>query len=132
MTEVNVIISIGTNVEPNINMFMAKQRIERMFRSVQYSSEIWTEAVDLPGADKFLNCLAYVRTAHGLKQVHQALKQVERKCGVSQAMKNAGMVKLDIDILQYGDERFHEEDWKRSYVKYLMEELKGRIATEKR
>jgi 2-amino-4-hydroxy-6-hydroxymethyldihydropteridine diphosphokinase len=124
MTEAkDLIISIGTNVEQSINMFMGKQRLEELFHNIQYSSEIWSDAIDLPESDRFLNCLAKVRTVHGLKQVRQALKQVERKCGVSQAMKHAGMVKLDLDILLYGDERFHKEDWERPYIKHLMMEL---------
>ncbi|MBR5440320.1 MAG: 2-amino-4-hydroxy-6-hydroxymethyldihydropteridine diphosphokinase [Prevotella sp.] len=124
MTEAkDLIISIGTNVEQSINMFMGKQRLEELFHSVQYSTEVWSDAIDLPESDRFLNCLARVRTVHGLKQVQQALKQIERRCGVSQAMKHTGIVKLDLDILLYGNERFHEEDWERPYIQQLMREL---------
>ena len=35
-----------------------------------------------------------------------------------------GCVPIDIDILQYGDERFKEDDWKRDYVKALWKELR--------
>ena len=104
-------------------MFMGKQRLEELFHSVQYSTEVWSDAIDLPESDRFLNCLARVRTVHGLKQVQQALKQIERRCGVSQAMKHTGIVKLDLDILLYGNERFHEEDWERPYIQQLMREL---------
>ncbi|MBR5918994.1 MAG: 2-amino-4-hydroxy-6-hydroxymethyldihydropteridine diphosphokinase [Prevotella sp.] len=124
MTEAkDLIISIGTNVEQSINMFMGKRRLEELLHSVQYSTEVWSDAIDLPESDRFLNCLARVRTVHGLKQVQQALKQIERRCGVSQAMKHTGIVKLDLDILLYGNERFHEEDWERPYIQQLMREL---------
>ena len=124
MTEVkDLIISIGTNVEQTLNMFIAKQRLEELFHNIQYSSEIWTDPIGLPDSDRFLNCLAFTRTVHGLKQVNQALKQIERKCGVSYAMKHTGTVKLDLDILKYGDERFHESDWERPYIKQLLKEL---------
>ena len=124
MTEAkDLIISIGTNVDQSINMFMGKQRLEELFHNIQYSSEIWSDPIDLPESDRFLNCLAKVRTVHGFKQVHQALKQIVRRCGVSQAMKHAGTVKLDLDILKYGDERMHEADWERPHIKLLMNEL---------
>ena len=125
MTETkDLIISIGTNVDQSINMFMGKQRLEELFHHVLYSSEIWSEPIELIESKPFLNCLAKVRTIHGLKQIRQALKQIERKCGVSQAMKHAGTVKLDLDILLYGDERFHTNDWERPYIKELLKELK--------
>lgn len=124
MTEAKeLIISIGTNVEQSVNMFIGKQRLEELFHNIQYSSEIWSDPVDLPESDRFLNCIAKVRTVHGFKQVYQALKQIERRCGVSQAMKHTGTVKLDLDILKYGDRRLNEADWERPYIKLLMKEL---------
>lgn len=124
MTEVKeIIISIGTNIDQDLNMFIAKQRLEELFHNIQYSSEMWTDPIDMPDSDRFLNCLAYTRTVHGFKQVRQALKQIERRCGVSYAMKHAGIVKMDIDILLYGDERLHESNWNRPYIQQLMKEL---------
>lgn len=120
----DIIISIGTNVDHSVNMFLAKQRLEELFHNVRYSSEIWSEALDLPESDRFLNCLAVTHTVHGYKQVHQALKQIERKCGMGYAMKHTGTVKIDLDILRYGEERFHESDWERPYIKILLNELK--------
>lgn len=36
--------------------------------------------------------------------------------------KDKNIVKIDIDILLYGDKRLHDKDWTRGYVKELMKE----------
>ena len=123
-----LILAIGTNIDQEMNMFVAKQLISQLFHHVVFTSEIWTNPVNIH-SDSFLNCLAYTQTTHGLKQIKQAIRQIEHKCGVSQAMKHAGYVKLDIDILFFDGTRYHEEDWERHYVQHLIKELTDRNIT---
>lgn len=117
-----VILAIGTNIEQEKNMFVAKQLLMQLFHGIIFSSELWTSPIDV-SSDGFLNCLAYAKTPHGHKQVLQAIKQIEHRCGVSLAMKHAGLVKIDIDLLLYDDRRYHEKDWGRHYVKSLLKEF---------
>ena len=38
-------------------------------------------------------------------------------------LRKRGIVMMDLDLLQYGEEKHHTDDWQRAYVKQLMEEL---------
>jgi 2-amino-4-hydroxy-6-hydroxymethyldihydropteridine diphosphokinase len=51
------------------------------------------------------------------------LKSVEQEMGRTQEDRLAGIVKIDLDILQFDDTRHHERDWQRPYVIQLIKEL---------
>jgi len=36
-----------------------------------------------------------------------------------------GVVRMDVDLLLYNGERYHEEDWNRSYIQTLMKEIEA-------
>lgn len=117
-------ISIGTNINQEEKLSLAKNMLRGLFTNIVFSSEIWTEPIGIQ-TDEFLNCIAMASTKHGLKQIERALKQIERRCGDTKSKRTENIISMDIDILQYGDEKFHVEDWKRDYVTKLMKELTG-------
>ena len=125
-----LIISIGTNVDHDLNMTLAKRALLTLLPDMTFTTEKWTTPVDAE-SDKFLNCLALATTRHGAKQIVRAFKQIERKCGDTKGKRSKGTITVDIDILKYDDEIFHKEDWQRGYIRELMREINEMKRQEK-
>ncbi|QYR10544.1 2-amino-4-hydroxy-6-hydroxymethyldihydropteridine diphosphokinase [Prevotella sp. Rep29] len=125
-----LIISIGTNVDHDLNMTLAKRALLTLLPDMTFTTEKWTNPVDAE-SDKFLNCLALATTRHGAKQIVRAFKQIERKCGDTKGKRSKGTITVDIDILKYDDEIFHKEDWQRGYIRALMREINEMKRQEK-
>ena len=122
-TNKKLIISIGTNIEQETNMLKAEIMLVKLFGDkILFTDNIWNDPVDID-SDLFLNRLAAVNTPHGLLQLQRAFKQIERHVGASKGEKRRGIVRIDIDILQYDEERLHVEDWNRPYVEKLLKQL---------
>ena len=69
----------------------------------------------------YLNQLCQGTTAFGPNLLSEVLKETEKRQG--RTHNEDGIVTLDLDLLQYDDQRFHLRDWERSYVKDLINEL---------
>ena len=69
----------------------------------------------------YLNQLCKGTTAFGFNLLNEVLKETEKRQG--RTHNEDGIVTLDLDILQYDDEKFHLRDWTRNYVKDLINEL---------
>ncbi|MDY6206978.1 MAG: 2-amino-4-hydroxy-6-hydroxymethyldihydropteridine diphosphokinase [Prevotella sp.] len=117
-----LLISIGTNVDHEEKMAFAKKYLRGLFSTIVFTNDIWTDPINIV-SDRFLNCLALTTTKHGLKQMERALKQIEKKCGDSKSKRSENIIAIDIDILQYGNQRLNEEDWNREYIQALIKEL---------
>lgn len=104
----------------------ARELLYRLFSDISFTESIWTLPVDIKNTDskiKYLNCLARIDTSHELAQIEPVLKQVERQLGRSKGEKSLGIVRIDIDILMFDEEKHHLRDWERSYIHYLLKYL---------
>ena len=115
-----IIVALGTNFDQRKNAFTAESILKTIIKDSHVSKYLWTKPINLEHSDKFLNFLIFGKTHYGLTQLNKAFKQLEKKCGRNRSDELRGIIKLDIDILQYGNEIYHREDWNRDYVKELM------------
>jgi 2-amino-4-hydroxy-6-hydroxymethyldihydropteridine diphosphokinase len=114
---------MGSNVSQVYNMQMAVTMMMSLLgKSVIFSRRVWTTPIGFD-SDKFLNCIAVAYTDQGMPQLVRAFKDIEHRLGSMKSEHSAGVVKIDIDVLQYGDQRFHASDWNRDYIKALMKEM---------
>lgn len=117
--ENNIIISIGSNFEPQENIEFAKKKLYVILgEETIFSKSIWTDPIGMV-SEKFINCLCFSKTSHTLPQLQKALKQIEKQRFRSRKNDLQNRITLDIDILQYGDSKYHLSDWDRDYVKKL-------------
>lgn len=125
-----VILSLGANENQESNMQLAQYKLERLLSNqVIFSEMMWTTPIGID-SDQFLNCLAVAHTHHSFTQLHRALKQIERSLGSLRAERKRGVVKMDIDILLFGDSRYHIDDWQRNYVRRLLERMGEKTSVE--
>jgi 2-amino-4-hydroxy-6-hydroxymethyldihydropteridine diphosphokinase len=85
--------------------------------------------VTMPAYDKpddklyYSNMLATFSTELDEQSLIMLLKNAEMELDDTPELRKRGIVMMDLDMLQYGEEKHHTDDWQRTYVKQLMEEL---------
>lgn len=123
-TNTNIIIALGSNIEQESNMDYALELLRRLFGHISVTDKIWTEPMGIEvSADKFLNCIIVTESKHGYDQVYKAMKQIERKIGSYKSERRRGIVKIDIDILKFGNSIYHASDWERPYIQQLLKQV---------
>lgn len=120
---IKIVVALGTNVNQNENMKQAVDLLRQAFADMRFGRMMWTEPIGLPHSDKFLNMLGVGYTKSSKQRVERALKSIEKRCGRSASASKLGVIAMDIDILLFGDEKCHEEDWERDYIQELMGEI---------
>ena len=118
-----IIIVLGSNYEQEKNVRYAIMELTLAFPEIAFSRMIRTEPIGMADSPQFVNAIGIAMTEKKEEHVVRILKGIERKCGRTKEDKALGIVKLDLDLLLYGDVRHKESDWKRNYVKLLMSEM---------
>lgn len=117
-----IILALGSNSEQTIGMGKAKTLLMALLGDVRFSKTIWTSPIGIQ-SDNFLNCMAKANTSMSFSRLNAALKKIEHLCGDTSPNRKENVIKMDIDILQYGTEIRHEKDWSRPYIIELLNEL---------
>jgi 2-amino-4-hydroxy-6-hydroxymethyldihydropteridine diphosphokinase len=71
----------------------------------------------------YLNQLVAATTALTVDALQTALKDIEIHLGRTDDDRRQGIVRIDLDLLQYEQQRYHLRDWDRYYVKELIVKL---------
>lgn len=123
-----IIIALGSNWEQEKNIRFAMQRLRTFLPAIRFSRLLWTQPIGME-SDLFLNVLGVVDLSGmvGSKmetadEIVQVLKQIEGECGRQSGDKAKGIVMVDLDLLQFQNQRFHVDDWDRDYVRLLLQE----------
>ena len=127
----HIIISLASNFNQEANLEAARTALTLLLTEAHFTSAKWTEPIGngpLGSAawhrqecSMYLNQLCQGTTAFGPNLLSEVLKETEKRQG--RTHNEDGIVTLDLDLLQYDDQRFHHRDWERSYVKDLINEL---------
>ena len=105
---VKVILSLGSNLNPQENLPKAYTRLEEHFNVLQSSSLYRTEAVKKQQETKdFFNQALEIETTLPFPILYQHLKIIEDE--FRREHGNKRVVTLDIDIITYGDEVFKHQ-----------------------
>lgn len=116
-----IIISLASNYEQKKNLSEARMWLGQILFDISYSRELWTEPIGHPSSSLYLNQLVFAKCRLTTEELEQKLKQIEKKLGRTDECRQKGIVTVDLDLLQYGDDRYHLSDWERPYVKDLIE-----------
>ncbi len=102
---IKVILSLGSNINPQDNFSKAQKKLQENFKIHQTSSLYRTEAVkNQQITQDFLNKTLTIETTTPFPELYQQLKTIEAEFGRESG--NKIVVPLDIDIITYGDEVF--------------------------
>lgn len=132
-----IIIELGSNENPSDNIQLAKEKLSLLFPRIEFTRSLSTAPIGMKSRN-FVNALAYVYINDGyegvigqeasailnVEDVLRNLKGIERELGRLPGDKAHNIVKIDLDLLQYGDVILKKEDWQRPFVLQLMKEIK--------
>jgi len=121
----HVILSLAANRYQKSNLAKARQCLGEVFSDLYYTTEQWTEPMSSTRHDLYLNQLAEGVTELELDTLNLRLKQIETDFGRTAEKRRLGIVPIDLDILEYDGQRYHERDWQRPYVTCLIGELRN-------
>ena len=105
-------MALGSNHNPLQNISHAEVILKQLFPDITFSKRLWTNPIGMT-SPQFLNTLAICSTKH-----------IELLCGDTQSQRKEKIVAMDIDILKYGSQKLHENDWNRPYIQQLLKEMK--------
>lgn len=117
-----LLIALGTNVNQKQNIQKAMDLLRKTWHDILFTNLKWTKPIGMD-TDLFYNCLAYAKVDEDLSQVQQILKNIEKACGNTEADRAHQKIQMDIDILMFGTRKLHEQDWQRSYIQKLIQEI---------
>lgn len=122
MNSKQVILALGTNVNQERNMKQVMQLLVDTWPDMKFTTPKWTQPIGM-ASDLFYNCLAYTKVEESLEELTEKVKNMEQICGDTRADRSFNRIQMDIDILLYGDNKLHKDDWQRDYVQELMNEI---------
>lgn len=101
LVEVDVLISVGSNIDAAANTRAGVKLLRQKYGELQLSSVVETSAVGFDG-DNFLNCVVGFRTSLPAADIAEGLKDIERICGRRRVSQKFSARTLDLDLLLYG------------------------------
>lgn len=97
-----VLIAIGSNHDAEAHVGSALQALSRHWQVLRASAPAWSRDQATPGLGltrTYLNAAVILRCNWPLWRLHRALQGLERAAGRTPALRMAGLVPLDLDIL---------------------------------
>ena len=118
-----VILSLGANYEAEKNLPEARISLGQILFSPLYTDAIWTEPIASKRTDLYLNQLVKAQTNLDFDALIKEIQEMELRHGRTPKEREQGIVRIDIDVLEYDGVRHHLRDWERPYVKDLLPQL---------
>ena len=120
-----ILLALGSNVAAELHIEQAKARLSAVFPQLRFSRSLITPAIGIV-SPPFINCLAEGYCSAPLEEVIVALKDIEAQMGSVSEERKKGIVKIDIDLLQFDDMKRKADDWSRDYIQLLLNELSSK------
>ena len=117
-----ILLALGSNVAAELHIEQAKTRLSAVFPQLRFSRSLITPAIGIV-SPPFINCLAEGYCRVPLEEVIVALKDIEAQMGSVSEERKKGIVKIDIDLLQFDNTKRKADDWSRDYIQLLLNEL---------
>ena len=118
-----ITLALGSNFSAEANIEQAKARLMAAFGKLRVSHSLVTPAIGIV-SPPFVNCVIMAQSNQDMQNVLHTLKCIEADMGSLPEDRRKGIVKIDIDLLQFDDIRRKEEDWNRDYIQLLINELR--------
>ena len=110
------LLSIGCNVNREEQMSRVQEVLTKTFPGITFSKIIISPDDTNEGAP-YSNCIARGNSDLSETELCYTLKAIERQLGRTDSKS---VMMMDIDLLQYGDTKYHHSDWERPYIKALL------------
>ncbi len=118
-----VIIAVGSNIDPDTSIAKAREILARDFEVVAETDFVSTKPVGYTQQPDFLNGAILVRTDLKLEPLRQHLKQIEDTLGRRRGVLTFGPRIVDLDIVVWNGKLLDPDFYEREYLKKAVLEL---------
>lgn len=114
--ENKILLSLGSNTDRERNISDAGRLLAESFISIRFSIPVYTAPINMSCSVPFLNQVAVAVTENEPDEVICRLKLIERQLHRTPDGNAAGVIPIDIDLLQWNDLILKPADLQRDYV----------------
>ncbi len=122
MRHTEVLIAVGSNFDAEYTIDEAMLKLPSLLSDIRFTPVMVNPAIGIEAAD-FSNLLVTGTTTADAATLNAQLKAIERHCGDSRELREQRHIRLDLDLLAFGNRQMHKADWDRGYIKALLQEL---------
>lgn len=115
-------LALGSNTDATKNIEKAKAMINKEWPEMMWSQSLTTKPIGII-SDNFINALACGFTTDSYEKVINVTKNIEIKLHYNKEERQQGIIKIDVDVLQYSNKKCKKNDWNREYMKALIKDL---------
>jgi len=123
-----VIIGVGSNIEPDKNICLAREIIKENFYWLSETTPVKTKAIGDDKAPDYLNCCYFIETKLQRSELKKKLIAIENQLGRIRDTEIIQTRSIDLDIVVWNekvvDKDFYNRDFLRNAVLELLPELK--------
>ena len=123
MTEHRAVISLGSNIDPEINVEKALKGLKLIGLIVKKSSFIYTEPLLYEDQPEFLNGAVLLETKLEQEQLRLQLKNLEADLGRIHTANKNGPRTIDLDIIIFDGEVVDDDYYERDFLHKMVAEL---------
>lgn len=119
------IISVGSNIDPELNIKKARSFLQRHFQLLKETVFLKTEPAGYTDQAPFLNGAFLIRSKRNRESVKGILLKIENACGRVRTENKNGPRTIDLDISAVNGEICDEDYNKYWFVKKSVDQLLG-------
>lgn len=123
MTEHEVIISLGSNIDPESNINKALKGLATIGRIQKKSSFIYTDPLLYEDQPKFLNGAVLLATKFDRESLRLQLKTLEADIGRVRTSNKNGPRTIDLDIIVFDGKIVDDDYYERGFLRRMVAEL---------
>ena len=122
-----VVIGLGSNIDPEVNLEQAVLELKSRFRVSKRSQWTQTKPIGIQDQPDFYNGALLMETELEQQSLKKELKQIEDILGRDRSLPKFGPRTIDLDILIWNkkvvDEDYYERDFLRKGVEEIITDL---------
>ena len=123
-----VVIGLGSNIDPEANLEQAVQELKSRFKVSKRSQWTQTKPIGIQDQPDFYNGALLMETELEQQSLKKELKRIEDILGRDRSLPKFGPRTIDLDILIWNkkvvDEDYYQRDFLRKGVEEIIPDLK--------
>ncbi len=121
------IVMLGSNIEQDINLTRAKERLADFFEILDESTMLVTDPIGKKYTTKFHNQAIKIISDDSAKEVARLFKQIENEMGRSALTSQRAEVPIDIDLIFWNNVQKRSDYDRFPFVRQCVDEIKDRV-----
>ena len=123
MTRNQAVIGLGSNIEPEKYIPLARQALKDEFGLIASASDLRTQAVARPEDSDFINSAVLIQTSISRESLVRRLKHIEWEVGRKKSRDSYAARIIDLDLLLWNQELEDADILSRVFLQDSIEEL---------